>query len=124
LCVCTSLKGGGCACCRQAGQQRALHVASAIGHLDAARVLLDAGVQMDVHNGSDKRPVDVACAARSLVVPVRWRYAAAPPRRHAQVCNECADKTNEPTVAALLAAAASWCRRLPVTVACCGGVWE
>jgi ankyrin repeat protein len=41
----------------------ALHVASAIGRLDVARVLLEAGARTDVRNSSGKRP-PMWCARR------------------------------------------------------------
>jgi ankyrin repeat protein len=43
----------------------ALRIASAIGRLDAVRVLLEAGARTDVRNSSGKRP-PMWCARRSL----------------------------------------------------------
>jgi hypothetical protein len=66
------------------------------------------------------------CVARSPVAAARSRHAAAPPRRHVQVCNErWADRSRKPALAALLAAKVPWSHRRPVAVACGGGgAWD
>jgi hypothetical protein len=85
----------------------ALHYASMYGRLDAARVLLEAGAQADVRNKDGllfgNRPIDVVrCAARSLVAAARLLHAAAPPRRHAQVCANTTETSNEAALRMLL----------------------
>jgi hypothetical protein len=78
-----------------------------------------------LRNSSGRRPADVL--RPPLARPLRLCDRIAPLHRRvaAHVCNQCcADETNEPALAAPLAAAAPWSRRLPVTVACCSGVWD
>jgi hypothetical protein len=97
----------------------ALHRASYKGHMDAARLLVEAGARTDVRNEDGQRSIDeVRAPACSL--PLRDR--ATPPRCRAQVCKH-SDKSNEPALCALLAAATPWSRRRPVAIACYGDVW-
>jgi hypothetical protein len=93
----------------------ALHWASMNGCLDAARALLEAGAKTDVRNKDGKRPIDMVRApACSLVAAVRLRRAAAPPRRHAQVCKH-GGKSNEAAMRALLEAPPAVKPRAPTT---------
>jgi hypothetical protein len=111
----------------------ALHLASMFSRPDAARTLVEAGARTDVRNCSGKRSIDKVCAqlTRSLarlfvaVAPATAYDSAAPPHRwsESQVC-EYGDKTTEPALRALLAAAAPWSRRRPVAIACYGVEWE
>jgi ferredoxin len=100
----------------------ALHVASAIGRLDAAHVLLEAGAPTDVRNKQRRSSRRCgACAARAPVAAVRSRHAAAPPRCYAQVCVAAVNKAAR---AAPLAAVTPWFRHRPVACGGCVLEWE
>jgi hypothetical protein len=125
VCASKSLEGKGRSCCRRAGVS-ALYVAWAIGHLEAARVMLEAGARTDVGTSSDKRPVDVVRPplGRPLRLCDRVTLLHCSVVPCAGVQRMLATDGMRPPLAALLAAAAPWSSRRPVAVACGGGVWQ
>jgi hypothetical protein len=77
---------------------------------------------MDVRNERGTGPVDVVRTPATSLARCDW--AIAPRRCTAVRPRRCATNAASPALAAPLPAAAPWSRRRPVTVACCGGVWE
>jgi hypothetical protein len=122
VCVRTSLAGAGFASCRRGASARCMSHGRSVGWTSLSFCWRRTGGRTEVRDRSGERPVEVRSACdRSPVAAVRSRHAAAPPRCHAQVCNDCcADKSHKPALAAPLAVAAPWCRCRSVAVACCG----